>query len=606
MKSYRLLLLAFAALSLSACNMTLAADVTPPPNYVSPTAPPTLGALYPSQAPNVQNGKKIYAEKCVACHGETGLGDGVQSKDLPVPVAPFGLPEFAQKASLADWYAVVTQGRIERFMPPFNSLSAQERWDVVSYVSTFHVNAAQLELGEKLFDDKCADCAAAFSDLQTMSALSENDLVALARSGKGNLPAFGKDLTDDEIRAVAVYIRTLIFAPPSAPIADSTPEPAPAPNQPAAEESVATVKGHIVNKTGEPLPNDLRVTLRVFEHGVGDNGDISELPQSVVNVEANGDYSFNTTLVADQIYLAEVIMDGVSYQTDFVSAVGGETEIALSDLVVYAVTSDLAALQIDSVAVHFDYADENQLSVFVVYLLKNSGEKTIRATLDNDNQEIPFIKAPNGAQLLGYQQTQDGAALIGTEEQDGFFIPPSEETYGIIAFANLPRSDKFEFSQHFLLPVRNGQVFLPKGVSAKGAQISDNGLIPLQDSSGKNLEYQTYSFGNLSADSTLTFSLKGKPSDKSNTANWTQNQGIIVGVGALGLALIGVGVFIYLRDRKRGTDEGEEEEQLDDNESIIDAVITLDDLYRNKKIADAVYKKRRAELVELLKKNEGA
>lgn len=490
-------------------------------------------------------------------------------------------------------------------MPPFASLDAQERWDVVSYVSTLHTDAAEIELGKKLFDENCADCASAFADLQTMSALSENDLVAIARSGKGNLPAFGKNLSDEEARAAAAYVRTLIFAPPSAPAADSTPEPSASPNQPSADETVATVKGRVVNKTGEALPANLRVTLRVFEHGVNAAGDISELPQSTASVNADGEYAFNVALVADRIYLAEVEADGVSYQTNFVSAVAGDAEITLSDLVVYSVTSDLSGLKIDSVAVHFDYADADNLSVFVVYLLKNAGEKTIRVKLDGANQEIPFLKAPNDAKLLGYQQTQDGAALVGTKEQDGFFIPPSEETYGLIVFSNLPRSDKMEFSQRFLLPVGNGQIFLPKGVSAKGEQIADNGLIPLQDSSGKNLEYQTYSFGALSADSTLTFSLKGKPSAKSATADWTQNQGMIFGAGALGLALIGVGVFMYLRDRKQTADEDEDDEsaRFADDESVMDAIIALDDLHRHKKIADDVYKKRRAELTDLLKKN---
>src|SRR3972149_4859206 len=36
---------------LSACNFTLAEDITPPPNYVPPTPAPTLGPLYPAQAP---------------------------------------------------------------------------------------------------------------------------------------------------------------------------------------------------------------------------------------------------------------------------------------------------------------------------------------------------------------------------------------------------------------------------------------------------------------------------------------------------------------------------------------------------------------------------
>ena len=47
---------------------------------------------------------------------------------------------------------------------------------------------------------------------QMMSALSENDLIQIIKNGAGDIPAFGKDFTDDEALAVAAYIRSLTFA----------------------------------------------------------------------------------------------------------------------------------------------------------------------------------------------------------------------------------------------------------------------------------------------------------------------------------------------------------------------------------------------------------
>ena len=88
MKLRHTILLAIIAILLTACNFTLAEDVTPPPDYVPPTPAPTLGPLYPASAPDVSNGAAIYVEKCAACHGDTGLGDGEQGKQLPVTVAP--------------------------------------------------------------------------------------------------------------------------------------------------------------------------------------------------------------------------------------------------------------------------------------------------------------------------------------------------------------------------------------------------------------------------------------------------------------------------------------------------------------------------------------
>lgn len=106
---FRFAIITAITLTLSACNFTLAEDITPPPGYVPPTAMPTLGPLYPAQAPNTANGKLIYAEKCAPCHGETGMGDGKQGIQLGVTVPAFGLPDIARPASPAQWYETVTR-----------------------------------------------------------------------------------------------------------------------------------------------------------------------------------------------------------------------------------------------------------------------------------------------------------------------------------------------------------------------------------------------------------------------------------------------------------------------------------------------------------------
>ncbi len=74
MKLRHSIILTISAALLAACNFTLAADVTPPPGYVAPAPAPTLGPLYPASAPDIENGKLIYAEKCAPCHGDDGSG----------------------------------------------------------------------------------------------------------------------------------------------------------------------------------------------------------------------------------------------------------------------------------------------------------------------------------------------------------------------------------------------------------------------------------------------------------------------------------------------------------------------------------------------------
>ena len=193
MKFRTTLFVALIPLLLAACNMTLAQDVAPPPGAVQQAQPqPTLGPLFPVQTPDVQNGAIIYAEKCAGCHGEDGLADSVMSEQLAgqgVTVPALGSVEIAYKAAPADWYQMVTLGNMDNFMPPFDSLSDQERWDVVAYAQSISSTPAQISQGEELFDAYCADCPTDFfTNQEMMAALSTNDLVSLLVEGGEGFP----------------------------------------------------------------------------------------------------------------------------------------------------------------------------------------------------------------------------------------------------------------------------------------------------------------------------------------------------------------------------------------------------------------------------------
>lgn len=138
MKINALFLSLFVAVLVSGCNFTLASDVTPPPGYqdqpiVGSQPETTAGPLYPVVAPDPILGKAIFVEKCAPCHGAAGLGDGPRSQDLPNPVTPIGSVEVGRTATPTEWYNIVTEGNLERFMPPFPSLNARQRWDVIAY-----------------------------------------------------------------------------------------------------------------------------------------------------------------------------------------------------------------------------------------------------------------------------------------------------------------------------------------------------------------------------------------------------------------------------------------------------------------------------------------
>lgn len=619
---------------LSACNFSLAEDVTPPPGYVSPTPAPTLGPLYPAQAPSTQNGALIFAEKCAPCHGTTGLGDGPQGIQLGVTVPAFGLPEIARPASPAQWYATVTQGNMERFMPPFASLSDQGRWDVVAYAMTLHTSEDQIAKGKQLFEADCANCSTDFfKDQAKMSALSEVELARIVKQGNNQVQAFGAKLSDDDVWAVTAYLRSLSFdmsSIASAPASTATPGPvavtatlssaeAGTPSTPSAEgtpigteqataapEATAVAKagfgnvsGSIENKTGKELPSDLKVTLHGYDHGADPNTGPQEVFSQEGPVNPDGSFVFqNVELPANRIFIAEVTFEGTDLQSGFAIAKDGDTGLSLSPITLYNPTEDTSKLVIDEVHIFLEYATDS-VQVANVYVFHNPSDEiiVIRST---ENSKIPsFIKLPEGSAELGYEPMQGSEGL---QTKDGLAIPPSKDSYGLIAYASLPKAKKFELSQQFVLPAATVNILVPEGVKVAGIQTKDLGVQTMQD-----FKFQMYGLSSVGAGEKIKFTVSGTPKETaapSTPAQTTSKQNLLIGAGALGVVLILAGAWMYLRDRNRAEgasgEEGEKSE-FESSEDVMDAIIALDDLHRAGKISDEAYQKRRTELKEILK-----
>jgi mono/diheme cytochrome c family protein len=626
---FRFAIIAGFTVLLAACNFTLAEDVTPPPGYVPPTPVATLGPLFPAQAPSTDNGAAIYTEKCAACHGVTGLGDGEQGIQLNVTVPAFGLPEIARPASPAQWYTTVTRGNIERFMPPFVSLSDQERWDVVAYAMTLHMTEEELAKGQELFETNCANCSTAFFiDQSKMAELSEVELARLVREGNEQVPAFGATLSEDDLWAVTAYLRMLSFdtapvavapaasaATPEAisatepaaeagtPLAEGTPlgtEEAQATDEPTvvAKAGYGTVSGTVENKTGTTLPSDLKVTLRGYEHGADPNTGAQEVFSQESTVNEDGSFVFeDVEIPANRIFVAAVTYEGVDLQSDYAIVQEGDTSVSLPSIPLYGKTEDASRLMIDEARIFLEYGTDG-IQVFNVYSFRNPGDETILVRLDEKGQ-IPFFKSPEGISGFGYETMQDTEKFQQTS--DGFAIPPSERSYGLIAFGTMAKAREFKFTQEFVLPAASVTVFVPEGIKIEGTNTADLGVQAIQ-----SFNFQVYELGSVTAGQKVELTVSGTPKESTSAsapAETTSNQNLLIGAGALGIGLILAGGWMYLRERSRGqTANGEEDEdEFESSEDVIDAIIALDDLHRSKKISDAAYQNRRAELKEFLK-----
>lgn len=608
---------------LSACNMSLAQDVTPPPGAVEQAqAQPTHGPVFPAEAPSLQNGKAIYTEKCAPCHGETGMGDGPQGQQLPVPVPALGLPEVATQASLADWFLTVTLGKIENFMPPFASLSDQERWDVVAYAQSLSTTSAQISQGEELFNENCADCPTdRFTDREEMAALSRGELINMLSEGGQGIPALGGKLSQDDLGAVAAYLQTLTFGAPSlaaepasadvtavpnkseSSSADGTPvETQSTPEGATPEASLVpigfgSVKGKLVNGSGKGVPSGAAVTLHVFEHSTDPNTTPKEVLTRTTETDDNGMFTFDEIAMPEgRIFVAEANYQSISFQSELVVSEPGKSELTIPDLTVYESTTDSGGLVVEQLHLSFDMATEGSAQVFELYTISNTTDEAY--VFATDGTSLPFMPLPEGATNVGLELSQDSALLLPTDSGD-FAIPPSEKFYSIIAYFNMPYDKSLELTQPFALPISSALVIVPEGIKVKSDQLTNEGLQQTQ----QGFNVQMYSASGLSAGSPLDVSLSGTVKSATTVGN---RQTLLIGAGAFGGVLILAGVWMFLRDRgpqdEDDFEDGEEsEDEFESAEEVMDAIIALDDLHRAKKIPDEAYQVRRGELKARLK-----
>ncbi|MCX7985764.1 MAG: cytochrome c [Bacteroidales bacterium] len=94
-----------------------------------------------------KKGEDIFKRSCASCHGIPGQGNNIKSL---VPIPPDLKEAKVQKRSDGELFYMITTGR--GAMPSFkNSLTEQERWQVISYIRSFNKDYVQPPLA-KLVD----------------------------------------------------------------------------------------------------------------------------------------------------------------------------------------------------------------------------------------------------------------------------------------------------------------------------------------------------------------------------------------------------------------------------------------------------------------------
>jgi cbb3-type cytochrome oxidase subunit 3 len=177
--------------------------------------------------------------------------------------------------------------------------------------------------------------------------------------------------------------------------------------------------------------------------------------------------------------------------------------------------------------------------------------------------------------------------------------------YQVVFAFNLPYDRRLEFNQAVVMNTSAVVIMIPdNGIKLSGDLLQDGGVRDFQ-----GVSYRMYNGSNLSADSELVFDISGRPNSSGATLiGETSWQNIAIGVGGLGVVLVVVGLWMYQRNKKAAIIEAEAEEipeadeqtSPEDAESLIDAIIALDDQYQAGELPEEAYHQRRAELKERL------
>lgn len=105
----------------------------------------------------VENGKSLYMDDCVACHGANGEGDGPAAVALkPKPRDFHSSKGWINGRMASGMFKTLTYGITGSAMPPFSTISVKERLDIISYIRSFkgfpRETKADVELLTKMID----------------------------------------------------------------------------------------------------------------------------------------------------------------------------------------------------------------------------------------------------------------------------------------------------------------------------------------------------------------------------------------------------------------------------------------------------------------------
>ncbi|MCS7088295.1 MAG: cytochrome c [Thermoflexales bacterium] len=592
---WRVGLIVCSGLLLAACTITPRPTV-PVEALLTPAALPTPamdGESAPMLPPSVENGAVIYAEKCAACHGESGAGDGPQAATIRAQgrqVPSLIDPARARVAKPSEWHAIITVGRLQNLMPGFaSSLTGQQRWDVLAYVWALGTPPQRLEAGRKLYAAQCASCHGpngelafgnpprAFNDMPFLASYSLQDLADLMQEGEAHAKV---RLSGEERHLVADVVRSFgyLYADPAA-------------LREARLRGDGTLTLRVVNGTpgGRGTPIGATVVLRAYDTR-------GEVFTRTAQLDVSGWVTF-TALPrrSDYFYQAELdYAKGRFYAPPLQFSTAATATTVLSDMLpIFETTEDESNIRIAEMHFFVQEVRPRQLTVVEIYQFDNLSDRAYigKPSADGRRRTLRLSK-PAGAQNLrfdglglGQRFFEDGDVIFDTDA-----VVPGRGAMRIIMLYEVPYRDRLPFERKVFYPVDRWDVIIPElegvqeqlraeGLVDRGRQVLANGVF-----------YLFAADRPAQAGETLRFTFAGRlaPADRPGSDARALGFGLIALGVAIGLAYLVLMRVRALREHYR--DLGEV------RQTLLRQIARLDDAFAQGKLREADYHEQRQRL----------
>ncbi|MEZ4670588.1 MAG: c-type cytochrome [Anaerolineae bacterium] len=604
----------WVSLSLAALVMVGCAGLAGEPVIVATLPPsPTTVALpisLPQSAPDIALGAQVFADNCTRCHGQTGKGDGelVQSGQV-TNVPDFTNPQTTQDAAPIAWYEIVTNGKLDKLMPPWaDKLSEAQRWSVTMYVYTLADTPAQVAQGQAVWAATCAECHGETGEgtengapLPNLLEKTKAELLAALDNGiPDNKHAVVAELAPEDRAAALAYAETLALANvssphevASAPTAVPENNPQPASTEEAGAVTMGTVTGKVLNMTaGGSIPTDLTLNLHMIDpQNTSSPGEILHTP-----LNADGTYQFENVAIHDGWqYVVTTSYNGTAFNSAVVDGTATQSQIELP-LNIYETSDDASEIQINAILTMVQTQSANRLEVVQIYSFTNESDH-LYLKQDNGSQSSVSVRLPQGATFedfsgSGYLVSADGTQITDTQP-----VFPGAAHVMHVAYS-LPYADSAEIDQ--LVDYRlNGQVEVMVGTD--GLSVTGDGFAGLGARQLGGRSYMSYgSTFDRNAGETVRFQVQGTAASTTSSAVTATSTSpfayLLIGAGLLA---IGAAFGFFMRERvSERTAAGVVGTASSGTQvnALMKQIADLDVQHQAGKLSESKYKRQRAEL----------